>query len=273
VFCVPLPLIPMAPMLVRPPFHRDGWVYQEKVDGWRMLAYKQGSRVRLISRQAVDHTSRFRDLAAAIAKIRIDVAVLDGEVAVYDEKLVSRFHLIGDQESGVLCTPPVYIAFDVLQVGHRDVRGRPLRERREVLEDLLADVDMVLPCRQLPDDGSKAWAMVEDRGYEGMVAKDPRSTYRSGPTRSWVKVKVRHEDVFVVGGIRNVDAFDGVLVGRATTGVTTFPARRIASASRGSSGRSPSKKISSAITRGAPPPEPSPGAPGPGDASASRARA
>jgi bifunctional non-homologous end joining protein LigD len=71
----------MAPTLVRPPFHREGWVYEEKVDGWRMLAYKEGSRVRLISRQAVDHTSRFRELAAAIAKIRTGAVVLDGEVA------------------------------------------------------------------------------------------------------------------------------------------------------------------------------------------------
>ena len=60
----------------------------------------------------------------------------------------------------------------VLQIGQRDVRGRPLCERREILEDLFADVDMVLPCRQLPDDGSKAWAKVEERGYEAMVAKD-----------------------------------------------------------------------------------------------------
>ena len=132
---------------------------------------------------------------------------------MYDEKLVCRFHLLGDDESGVLCTPPVYIAFDVLQVGQRDLRGRPLCERRDILEDLLADVDMVLPCRQLPKDGAEAWSVVQERGFEGMVAKDPRSTYRSGPTRSWVKVKVRHENVFVVGGIRNVDAFDGVLVG------------------------------------------------------------
>jgi len=51
-----------------------------------------------------------------------------------------------------------------------------------------------------------------------MVAKDPRSPYRSGPTRSWVKVKVRHEGVFVVGGIRNVDAFDGMLVGQLVNG-------------------------------------------------------
>jgi bifunctional non-homologous end joining protein LigD len=55
----------MAPTLVRPPFHRDGWVYEEKIDGWRMLAYKDGAHVRLISRNAVDQTARFRELAAA----------------------------------------------------------------------------------------------------------------------------------------------------------------------------------------------------------------
>ena len=69
-FVIPVSLAPMAPTLVRPPFHRDGWVYEEKVDGWRMLAYKDGARVRLISRNAVDHTQRFRELAAAIAELR-----------------------------------------------------------------------------------------------------------------------------------------------------------------------------------------------------------
>ena len=91
VVVIPFPLVPMAPTLVRPPFHRDGWVYEEKVDGWRMLVYKDGPRVRLISRNAVDHTARFRELAAAIAKLRTDVLVLDGEVAVFDKELVSRF--------------------------------------------------------------------------------------------------------------------------------------------------------------------------------------
>jgi ATP-dependent DNA ligase len=93
-----------------------------------------------------------------------------------------------------------------------------LPERRAFLEDQLDGHAMVLPCRRLPDDGAKAWAIVEERGYEGMVAKDPRSTYRSGGTRSWMKVKQRHEGVFVVGGIRSVDAFDGVLVGEMVDG-------------------------------------------------------
>ena len=103
----------MAPTVARPQFHRDG-VYEEQVAGWRMVAYKDGRRVRLISRNAFDHTHRFRELAAAIAKLKPDVAVLDAEVAVYDEELVSRFHLLRDPDTGILCTPPVFVAFDVL---------------------------------------------------------------------------------------------------------------------------------------------------------------
>jgi hypothetical protein len=60
---------PMAPTLVRAPFHRDGWVFEEKVDGWRILAYKDGERVRLLSRNGRNHTRRFYDIAAAISKL------------------------------------------------------------------------------------------------------------------------------------------------------------------------------------------------------------
>jgi len=57
-------ITPMHPTLVREPFHRDGWVYGEKVDGWRIVAYKDGERVRLVSRNGVDHTRRFADPSA-----------------------------------------------------------------------------------------------------------------------------------------------------------------------------------------------------------------
>jgi bifunctional non-homologous end joining protein LigD len=157
-------------------------VYEEKVDGWRMLAYKDGRRVRLISRNAVDHTHRFRELAAAIAKLKPDVVVLDGEVAVYDEKLVSRFHLLGEEEPKELCTPPIFMAFDVLQIGNRDLRSYTLEHRRVILEDVAAEVvDTVHLARRLHGDGTQAWATVEARGYEGMVAKDPSSVGRSSP--------------------------------------------------------------------------------------------
>jgi bifunctional non-homologous end joining protein LigD len=71
----------MAPTL-REPFHHDGWVYEEKVDGWRMLVYKDGDRVSLVSRNGRDHTRRFADLAAVFAKLSARTLVLDGEVAI-----------------------------------------------------------------------------------------------------------------------------------------------------------------------------------------------
>ena len=89
----------MAPTLVRAAFHRDGWVYEEKFDGWRMLAYKDGARVRLVSRNGRDHTQRFAGIAAAVAKLSARALVLDGEVAIYDEKLRSRFDWLRESDA------------------------------------------------------------------------------------------------------------------------------------------------------------------------------
>jgi bifunctional non-homologous end joining protein LigD len=77
----------MLPVLVREPFHREGRIYEEKIDGWRMLACKDGKTVRLESRNGVDHTRRFRDLAAAVAALPSRTLVLDGEVAIFDRPL------------------------------------------------------------------------------------------------------------------------------------------------------------------------------------------
>jgi bifunctional non-homologous end joining protein LigD len=109
-----LGITPMAPTLVREPFHREGWVFEEKVDGWRMLAYKDGKRVRLASRNGRDHTRRFRDIAAAIAKLSARTLVLDGEVAIYDQQLRSRFEWLRERDRDAAATPPVYMAFDIL---------------------------------------------------------------------------------------------------------------------------------------------------------------
>jgi hypothetical protein len=59
----------MQPTQVRQPFHREGWIYEEKIDGWRMLVYKDGRTVRLESRNGVDHTRGFPELAAAVAAL------------------------------------------------------------------------------------------------------------------------------------------------------------------------------------------------------------
>jgi bifunctional non-homologous end joining protein LigD len=86
----PLPLIvPMQPTSVTRPFHHDGWIYEEKVDGWRVIAYKDGDQVELIGgRSGRDHTKRFPGLAAAIAGLPDRRLILDGEVAIFDKDLI-----------------------------------------------------------------------------------------------------------------------------------------------------------------------------------------
>ena len=179
----------MSPTLVRSPFRRPGWVYEEKVDGWRIIAYKDGARVRLLSRKGVDHARRFPDVAAAIGKLSARSLVLDGELAIYDQEFRSRFDWLREPDPAAVATPPLLMALDLVHLDGRDLSCWPLRERRARLEDVISGRDLVLPVRRLPADGLAAWAQVLDRRYEGLVAKDDASPYIGGATRSWLKVK------------------------------------------------------------------------------------
>ena len=81
----------MHPTLLPRPFHHKGWVYEEKVDGYRIVAIKDGSTVQLVSRQGRDHTRRFPELVKALTSHKTKAFTLDGEVAVFDKDLISRF--------------------------------------------------------------------------------------------------------------------------------------------------------------------------------------
>src|SRR5215469_16365770 len=87
---IPFRVQPMLATLVAKPFHKIGWVYEEKYDGDRLLAYKEDFRIRLLSRNAKDHTLRFPKIVDAISRIHATTLLLDGEVVVFDRKRVSR---------------------------------------------------------------------------------------------------------------------------------------------------------------------------------------
>jgi bifunctional non-homologous end joining protein LigD len=183
----PFPL--MHPTLVARPFHRAGWVYEEKVDGWRMVAIKAKGAVRLVSRNDRDLTPRFPQLVTALRGLKPQTFIFDGEVAVYDRAFISRFEWLRGRPKGALATLPVYMVFDLLELDGRDLRTEPLRVRRRLLERLLRSNGIVFAVRRLAMDGLKAWQEAVARGYEGFVAKDPASPYGGGRTLKWLKVK------------------------------------------------------------------------------------
>jgi bifunctional non-homologous end joining protein LigD len=154
-----------------------------------MLAFKDGDRVQLISRNGVEHTRRFPEVAAAVSALPARTLVIDGEVAIFDQQLRSRFDWLRDPDPDAVATPPLYIAFDVLYRDGRDLTARPLRDCRARLEDVVAGSELVFPVRRLARDGLAAWAQVLERGYEGYVAKDEAGAYEGGATRRWLKVK------------------------------------------------------------------------------------
>jgi len=181
----------MHPTQIAKPFHTKGWIYEEKIDGWRMLAVKEAGQVRLVSRNARDHTKRFRALVAALAALKPETFTLDGEVAVFDQDLVSRFEWLRHLNHGDLATPPLFMVFDLLRLGDKDYRAEPLKVRRRALEKLVKGQSLILPARRLSPNGFAAWAEVLHRGYEGMVAKDPEAPYVGGRSLKWLKVKQR----------------------------------------------------------------------------------
>ena len=117
--------------------------------------------------------------------------MLDGEVAIYDEQLRSRFDWLREPDADAVATPPMFMVFDLLHQDGREFTGRPLHERRERLENAVAGSDLVLPVRRLAKIGFEAWAEVVAHDYEGLVAKEETSLYEAGPTRRWLKVKQR----------------------------------------------------------------------------------
>jgi bifunctional non-homologous end joining protein LigD len=187
----------MLATLVDAPFHEPGWVYEEKYDGIRILAEKDGRRVRLVTRNLIDRSADFPEVAAAVAKLPAPTLLLDGEVVLFDPKGISRFGLFGADTR----RKPVYVVFDVLYARGRDLRRLPFAERRAILEKEVRPGGPLRLARRLASDGFKAFEAARERGLEGIVAKDEGSAYETGKrSPAWRKVKVRAEEEFVIGG-------------------------------------------------------------------------
>jgi bifunctional non-homologous end joining protein LigD len=185
----------MLATLVDAPFNKPNWIYEEKYDGVRMLAYKEGSKVTLISRNAIDRTARYPKIAEAIAKLKSDTLALDGEIVVFDADKVSRFQFLQKSEG-----QPTFALFDCIYRDGQDLRKAPLSERRTALEQSVKTSANLILSARLDADGIKAFEIAKRKGFEGLIAKDLSSKYFPGRSPAWLKVKVRKEDEFVIGG-------------------------------------------------------------------------
>ena len=196
---IPFRIQPMLATLVKEPFQQPGWVYEEKYDGYRILAYKEGARVTLLSRNAKDRTAHFNTVADAVRALRHQTLLLDGEVVAFDPRGVSRFQLLQN-----LASKLHYAVFDCLYVDGRDLRAEPLESRRAALEKILGKPlgkqPTLFASARLASNGLKAYEIAKQKGFEGVVAKDESSSYIQGRSAKWLKFKVKQEDEFIIIG-------------------------------------------------------------------------
>jgi len=193
------------------PTHGDGWVYELKLDGVRLLARKEGRTAVLTNRRHRNETARYPEVARAIAALAPASVVLDGEIVAFDEQgrpsfqlLGRRMHLEGAREvqAAMADIPVLYVVFDLLAIGERDLRGLPLAQRKELLRRLLPAPGVMRVLDDIEGDGRQLLEFCRERHLEGVVAKRAGSPYRAGPRRTddWVKMKCERDDEFVVVG-------------------------------------------------------------------------
>ena len=204
---MPDKLEPMHAELADAPFNRADWMWEPKLDGYRVVAFV-GGQVKLRSRRGLELAKSFPALASELAKQGASM-VLDGEIVAFDEQgkpsfnaLQNRFQLktAGDIAAAEKSTPVMFYAFDLVHFAGVDLRQAPYADRRRYLSQCLLPSALVRLVHAT-EDGVELYAAALASGFEGVVGKRKQSKYEAGKrSSSWVKVKSTRSADFVVGG-------------------------------------------------------------------------
>ena len=200
---VPDFVAPQLATLVTAPPRSGEWVYEVKHDGYRMLGrISAGNEAKLLSRTGKDWTGRLPHLAAELESLGLQDSLLDGEIVVPGEGGRSDFQALQNAFDAGSDSRIVYYVFDAPYLKGRDLRKLALRERKARLEKILrkAKSRMVLFSEDLAGDAQQVLEHACKLGLEGLIGKEANAVYQSGRSRSWIKLKCRRRQDFVVGG-------------------------------------------------------------------------
>ncbi|HKP15699.1 MAG TPA: DNA polymerase ligase N-terminal domain-containing protein, partial [Gemmatimonadaceae bacterium] len=191
------------------PFTSDDWIFELKLDGYRILAAKRGHDVLLLTRSGLDYTAVFPEVARALKALPHDACILDGEVVALDDKGVPSFarlqrrgRLTNALEIGQAAVelPATFFAFDLVAFEDFDLREVPLLERRRLLAEIVPRLGAVRGLDFLAREGELMFREVTKLGLEGIVAKRADSTYIARRSPNWLKIKADRTGDFVIVG-------------------------------------------------------------------------
>ncbi len=197
---------PALATLTKERFSREGWIFERKLDGMRILASRSGADVNIRSRNGADAKASFPEIVAALESIDAPDFVVDGEVVAFDggqtsfARLQQRMHVSDPAKARRSGVAVFYYLFDMLHLDGRSTRGLPLRERKGLLRELFDWDDPLRFTAHRNADGEHYFDQACAKGWEGLIAKRAEAPYQSGRTRDWLKFKCEQGQEFVIGG-------------------------------------------------------------------------
>ncbi|KPP86818.1 MAG: DNA ligase (ATP) [Rhodobacteraceae bacterium HLUCCO07] len=199
-------IAPMLAVLTDARFSSPDWIFERKLDGVRLLVFRYGDRIRLMTRNCNEVSDTYPELVKALARQPARDFVADGEVVAFDGNLTSFSRLQGrmqitDRDKACASGIAVHLyLFDLLHLAGHDLTDLPLRRRKSLLRRALRFDD---PLRFTPHRNADGEAFLERacaRGWEGLIAKDATSRYSHGRSRDWLKFKCAKGQELVIGG-------------------------------------------------------------------------
>jgi bifunctional non-homologous end joining protein LigD len=186
----PLPagfIAPCLPTKAQSPPSGPLWLHEIKHDGFRVIARKNGVKVRLYSRPGNDLTHRFPLIVETVARLRARSCIIDGEAVVCDSKGMVSFDHIRYRRND---SSAFLYAFDLIEQNGDDLRRDPLEVRKATLANVLAKAgDGIRLNEHIEEDGPTVFRHACKLGLEGIVSKRKDSPYRSGRSADWLKMK------------------------------------------------------------------------------------
>lgn len=190
---------PMLCTLLEKPFDSKEWIFEIKWDGYRALAEVNGEDVFLYSRNFQSFNARFPDVVEELKRLKIH-AIFDGEIVATDKKGVPHFQLL--QNASHQLSDIHYHMFDLLFLNGEDLREKPLRMRKKLLQKLLkrSKATHLHYVDHVEEKGKAFFKTAVSHGLEGIIGKEKNSLYESKRSKKWVKIRSNQEQEVVICG-------------------------------------------------------------------------
>ena len=213
---------PMLATLVDEPFSDPEWIFETKWDGFRSICFVKDGKARFVSRNQIEMTPQYPELAEVGKQVEAKQAILDGEIVALDQDGMPRFQLLQPRvgrKSGLQSLRGkgkiVYYVFDLLYRDGYDLMPCSVVERKAVLEQILRPASFIKLSEHIEGDGKAFFKQIEKFHLEGMIAKRAASRYVQKRSSDWLKVKTVQRSEVVVGGYtepRGTRSYFGALV-------------------------------------------------------------